>query len=181
MLGRSASLTALLVVIFLALVPAALGHDHSAPRVDLAVAGKIQRGQLHHATWDSGDGQTCVSFHTDGTGEYPAGLAVERGRHRVRVRFFKEQRPTDVAIGLRYSDIGGRTPPSGEARRPRYSLTRATRDGQTIWRATFRVRLRQIAYRHAYIHVEARWRDEQGCGGRQEINRHFHLKVASPV
>ncbi len=165
---------------FLIAAAPALAHDHRAPEVDLAVAGKSQAGQLHWESWVSGDGRVCAWYNADGTGQYPRGVAIEAGRHAARFRFFKAERPR-LTISILYSASGGRTEPSGIRVAPDYRLSRRQRDGRTFWQARFPARLDQLSRRHAYIHLEAHWPDQQGCGGEQAINRHFHLKAASPL
>jgi hypothetical protein len=148
--------------------PPAGAHDHRPPRVELAVAGKIQRGHFVTETWTrpSGDG-LCATWHGDGFWGYPGPLEVSAGEHVVRFRMYKSQRPRLHLTMRRRLEKDGR----GGGRDVPFHLRRRMRDGRQIWVAQFRL----AVVRHVYLDAVARWRDTEGCGGPQEVYRTYHL------
>jgi hypothetical protein len=128
---------------------------------------------LYWSDWVSGNGTYCVGQSNDGTGQFPSALKVPLGERRVRIRFFKPQRPSRLKV-LMWRAVGPGGGPVGDADELDYDLRAQRREGGTIfqWRAV--VNLNVVGDR--YLSVSAFWRDTDGCGGTQGLAERFHLR-----
>ena len=145
-------------------------HDHVPPRAVLHVDGHRQAGLRGTTLWSRADGANgCRGSESLSEWAFPHGLGVSRGRVSAVIRFAKEQRPESLQISS-WRHIDAHENPVGRSRRIGYELQAA---GGGAWMAS----LSPIVRRHLYVHVAARWRDVDGCGGPQDVEWTFHLRA----
>ncbi len=144
-------------------------HDHHVPRAHLEVNGEEARLGPWSIEWVSGNGTSCAAMSVDGIPNFRPIVEVDHSHVGLKVVFHKEERPRAVAAYVDdrlengYLANGRRVPVDLHARRS---------DGRRFWVAQMHVTL----HRRLFFDVNGRWRDEQGCGGREDANWSFRLR-----
>ena len=152
-------------------VSAASRGDESIPRIQLRAGDDRQRGRVWTSTDDDGDGNGCVTGHSDGI-PIPPRRAIELRRDPFRGRFIID-RDEEPRVHLRaYTDLDEFGSISYESSQPIHHRLRAVPSaGEPVrWIVTFRTR----ASDHVYPDLSASWEDPSGCG-RDEGSFVFHL------
>lgn len=166
------------VILILATMPGvADAHDHRSPkRAVLWAGGQTQVGLLRSVTWSSpSEADECVTESGDGTGRFPPGLQVPAGEVPAAIRVRKRDRPDRLAVeAWREVDQNGLA--AGPVENLPFDLDRVRRHGRTVaWIA----HILPTVTEDTYILFFARWRDRDGCGGRQSKSWSFHLNATS--
>jgi hypothetical protein len=161
-----------IAIIFVAgLWPAsATAHDHRPPRVHMLTGSERQRAAGPLYTWSEKQGKFCSGEHADGYPGYPRAADYTIG-DRVRIRFRKQHKPTDVDI-RQYRELNRFGGPKGDGRWKFFTLARVIVNGNVRWEARFDINRPG----HHYFDVNGYWRDVDGCGG-QSAYWTTHLKA----
>jgi hypothetical protein len=151
----------------------ASSHDHRIPKVVLHSGGETQIGNYVSESWTRPSGRFCLFEHGDGFGGYPKAIGYRPG-DEVFFRLNKKQRPDEVKILSHRAVKNGYA--TGRGVRLKVRLKRFRIKGKAAgWDAYFVPR----STRHNYLDFHVSWRDREGCGGSQSINRGFHLRTIS--
>lgn len=156
----------------------AAAHDHAPPAAVLRGAGERQHGRVLSYFWTTPDEDLCVDTEGGNSFRFPRRILASPGA-TGRVILWKPAAPVEVRLEA-WSDTKRDGSPRGKSIPIEAILAPKTRDGRTIaWKATFPT---QPTPRHYYLRLEARWQDEEGCGGSPDLGyQHgawtFHLRT----
>jgi len=159
------------VVAGLAVIPSIWAHDHRVPRTRLYVGGQVKRLTPWSFTWfRAADDSTCNGMTGDGIPTFLPSAEVDHRHARLGVVFQKQQRPR--AVTALADDHLSRVGYLANGKRVDVHLQPRHRNGRRFWAAVMRVTVHQ----RLFFDVNARWRDEEGCGGREDASWDFRLR-----
>jgi hypothetical protein len=163
----SLALGALAALVVVATVSA---HDHRVPRATLHVNGQRDRLGPWSFSWVSRSDQNCVGEEADGVPNFRPRADVHL-HSTPRIVFRKEQRPRRVrALAAEQLENGYLADP----KRLDLKLHARHRGDRRVWVA----KLNATVPHRLFIDLHARWRDQEGCGGRESASWDFSLRRA---
>ena len=175
--ARGYSVLALMIGLALLAPDAAFAHDHRSPRRALFSAGGLsQRGALVEVTWTSPSGpEECVTQSGAGVSAYPSALPVPQGQITAAIRLRKQQKPKWLHVRA-WREVDANGSPVGPIEKLAYQLEPVSRRNRTVaWLA----QINPVVLEDLFIVVDAKWRDEDGCGELQSAGWAFHISASS--
>jgi hypothetical protein len=166
---RIRATVALALLASTAMAVGASAHDHRVPRTRLHVGEHGVRLVPWSYEWVRRSGGYCTAQAADGAPTFRPIVDVHEPKSFPRVVFRKPDRPRRVVVRVSDHLEDGYL---ANAQRIRARLQARHRNGHRFWVASTGV---TVTHR-LFFDVYARWRDTEGCGGREDASWSFRLR-----
>jgi hypothetical protein len=159
--------------------PGASAHDHRPPRALMRSEHERQEGRPLESFWTTPDGdELCLDQEASNSLRFPRRLVSTPGA-TATVVLSKKTRPVSVEVDA-WHQVKSDGSPKGDPTPVEHIVAPKVKDGQTVaWKVVF---MTEPTPRHYYTRLQARWQDEEGCGGNPDLGfQHaswtFHLRT----
>jgi hypothetical protein len=155
------------------LVPAyAVRSPSEPPTATLRVAG-YGAFQSPHLNGYRSVGADCHAVSSSAIRTFPRRYLVEPGRHAVRIVLLAATRPDKMSLRV-WHELDRTGQPAGRPKHPSFRVDSNQAGGD---RVIVRFVAHDVARRHDYIELEARWHVPD-CGATTYVPYTFHLRAA---